>query len=105
MQHNLVVFRNGENAIQAPWKAQLGVELLGWKHPAVESGHAIGSFLWPPEVLPPLLDIIPEARLNLVIYHLRKDEATEVRKPAADIGGDGKKNHRPEPGSFYADTT
>lgn len=45
LQHNLVVFRNGENAIQ---------------------------------VLPPLLDIIPEARLNLVIYHLRKDEAAEA---------------------------
>eukprot|EP00438_Fugacium_kawagutii_P008327 Skav233341 [mRNA] locus=scaffold394:148325:153487:+ [translate_table: standard] len=33
------------------------------------------------QVLPPLLDIIPEARLNLVIYHLRKDEAAEVREP------------------------
>jgi len=45
LQHNLVVFRNGENAIQ---------------------------------VLPPLLDIIPEARLNLVIYHLRMDEPQEA---------------------------
>ena len=46
---------------------------LGCKHPAVTG---IGAPLL--QVLPPLLDIIPEARLNLVIYHLRKDEATEV---------------------------
>jgi len=48
----LVVFRNGENAIQ---------------------------------VLPPLLDIIPEARLNLVIYHLRTDEALEAYNLIKDL--------------------
>lgn len=52
LQHNLVVFRNGENAIQ---------------------------------VLPPLLDIIPEARLNLVIYHLRTDEAVEAYNLIKDL--------------------
>jgi len=52
LQHNLVVFRNGENAIQ---------------------------------VLPPLLDIIPEARLNLVIYHLRSDEAQEAFNLIKDL--------------------
>lgn len=52
LQHNLVVFRNGENAIQ---------------------------------VLPPLLDIIPEARLNLVIYHLRTDEAMEAFNLIKDL--------------------
>mmetsp|Transcript_1767 Transcript_1767/g.3940 ORF Transcript_1767/g.3940 Transcript_1767/m.3940 type:complete len:561 (-) Transcript_1767:411-2093(-) len=52
LQHNLVVFRNGENAIQ---------------------------------VLPPLLDIIPEARLNLVIYHLRTDEAVEAFNLIKDL--------------------
>eukprot|EP00823_Brevimastigomonas_motovehiculus_P001620 TRINITY_DN1220_c0_g1_i1.p1 TRINITY_DN1220_c0_g1~~TRINITY_DN1220_c0_g1_i1.p1 ORF type:complete len:561 (-),score=105.56 TRINITY_DN1220_c0_g1_i1:1373-3055(-) len=42
VKHNLVVFRNGENAMQ---------------------------------MLPPLIDIItPEARLNLVIYHLRNHD-------------------------------
>ena len=41
IRHNIVVFRNGEGALQ---------------------------------VLPPLVDIIPEARLNLVIYYLRADE-------------------------------
>jgi intraflagellar transport protein 56 len=45
LQHNLVVFRNGENALQ---------------------------------VLPPLLEIIPEARLNLVIFYLRTDEVQEA---------------------------
>jgi intraflagellar transport protein 56 len=52
LQHNLVVFRNGENAVQ---------------------------------VLPPLLDIIPEARLNLVIYHLRTDEALEAFNLIKDL--------------------
>lgn len=52
LQHNLVVFRNGENAIQ---------------------------------VLPPLLDIIPEARLNLVIYHLRTDEAQDAFNLIKDV--------------------
>jgi intraflagellar transport protein 56 len=52
LQHNLVVFRNGENAVQ---------------------------------VLPPLLDIIPEARLNLVIYHLRTDEAGEAYNLIKDL--------------------
>jgi len=52
LQHNLVVFRNGENAVQ---------------------------------VLPPLLDIIPEARLNLVIYHLRTDEAQEAYNLIKDL--------------------
>jgi len=50
IKHNLVVFRNGENALQ---------------------------------VLPPLLDLIPEARLNLVIFHLRNhddDQAFELIK-------------------------
>ncbi len=45
VRHNLVVFRNGENALQ---------------------------------VLPPLVDAIPEARLNLVIYHLRNNEVMEA---------------------------
>lgn len=41
IRHNLVVFRNGESALQ---------------------------------VLPPLGDVPPEARLNLVIHHLRHGE-------------------------------
>ncbi|CAJ1414714.1 unnamed protein product [Effrenium voratum] len=52
LQHNLVVFRNGENASQ---------------------------------VLPQLIDIIPEARLNLVIFHLRKGEATEAYNLIKDL--------------------
>uniref|UniRef100_A0A1B6CQU3 Tetratricopeptide repeat protein 26 n=2 Tax=Clastoptera arizonana TaxID=38151 RepID=A0A1B6CQU3_9HEMI len=30
------------------------------------------------QVLPPLVDVIPEARLNLVIYHLKQDEYQEA---------------------------
>mmetsp|Transcript_10534 Transcript_10534/g.23713 ORF Transcript_10534/g.23713 Transcript_10534/m.23713 type:complete len:561 (-) Transcript_10534:157-1839(-) len=52
LQHNLVVFRNGENALQ---------------------------------VLPPLLDIIPEARLNLVIFHLRTEEVMEAYNLIKDL--------------------
>ncbi|PRP86926.1 hypothetical protein PROFUN_03674 [Planoprotostelium fungivorum] len=52
MQHNMVVFRNGENALQ---------------------------------VLPPLLYIIPEARLNLVIYYLRNDEVQEAYNLIKDV--------------------
>eukprot|EP00906_Rhabdomonas_costata_P007860 RCo011231 len=30
------------------------------------------------QILPPLIDVIPEARLNLVIYHLRNEEVQEA---------------------------
>jgi intraflagellar transport protein 56 len=53
VKHNLVVFRNGEDALQ---------------------------------VLPPLMDIVvPEARLNLVIYHLRHDQITEAYELIKDL--------------------
>lgn len=52
IKHNLVVFRNGENALQ---------------------------------VFPPLIDFIPEARLNLVIYHLRNDRITEAYELIKDL--------------------
>ena len=53
VKHNLVVFRNGENALQ---------------------------------VLPPLLDVVePEARLNLVIYHLRQDQVSEAYELLKDM--------------------
>jgi intraflagellar transport protein 56 len=35
--------------------------------------------------LPPLLDIIPEARLNLVIYYLKNDEVTEAYNLIKDL--------------------
>lgn len=52
LRHNLVVFRNGENALQT---------------------------------LPPLLEVIPEARLNLVIYYLKNDEVNEAYKLIKDM--------------------
>lgn len=53
VKHNLVVFRQGENALQ---------------------------------VLPPLLDVVvPEARLNLVIYHLRHDQVSDAYDLIKDL--------------------
>ncbi|KAF6727244.1 Intraflagellar transport protein 56 [Oryzias melastigma] len=52
IQHNLVVFRGGEGALQK---------------------------------LPPLIDVIPEARLNLVIYYLRRDDVQEAYNLIQDL--------------------
>lgn len=37
------------------------------------------------QILPPLLDFIPEARLNLAIYHLRNDEVEEATDLLKDL--------------------
>ncbi|XP_075038989.1 intraflagellar transport protein 56 isoform X2 [Mixophyes fleayi] len=37
------------------------------------------------QVLPPLIDVIPEARLNLVIYYLRQDDVQEAFNLIKDI--------------------
>ena len=37
------------------------------------------------QVLPPLIDIIPEARLNLVIYYLKNDDVNEAYQLIKDI--------------------
>ena len=37
------------------------------------------------QVLPPLVDVIPEARLNLVIFHLRNDEVKEAYELIKDL--------------------
>ncbi|KAJ3102893.1 Intraflagellar transport protein 56 [Phlyctochytrium planicorne] len=52
IQHNMVVFRNGDGALQ---------------------------------VFPSLLDAIPEARLNLVIYYLRNDDIVSAYNLMKDI--------------------
>ncbi len=52
IQHNLVVFSNGEGALQT---------------------------------LPPLVDVIPEARLNLVIYLLKQDDISEAYSLIKDL--------------------
>lgn len=52
IKHNLVVFRNGEGALQ---------------------------------IFPPLLDVIPEARLNLVIYHLKNDDILSAYDLIKDV--------------------
>ncbi|XP_065680751.1 intraflagellar transport protein 56 isoform X1 [Hydra vulgaris] len=52
IKHNMVVFKNGEGALQ---------------------------------VLPALLDALPEARLNLVIYYLKQDDITEAYNLVKDV--------------------
>jgi len=52
IKHNLVVFRNGANALQ---------------------------------VLPPLVEFLPEARLNLVIHYLRSEEVQEAYDLIKDL--------------------
>ena len=37
------------------------------------------------QVLPPLLDVIPEARLNLVIHYLKNDEVNEAYQLIKDM--------------------
>ena len=52
MRHNLVVFSNGENALN---------------------------------VLSPLIEVFPEARLNLIVYHLRNDNVVEAFNCVKDL--------------------
>lgn len=51
-KHNLVVFQNGEGALQE---------------------------------LPPLVDVVPEARLNLVIFYLKKENIVEAYELMKDV--------------------
>ena len=37
------------------------------------------------QVLPPLIDVVPEARLNLVIYYLKNDEVNEAYQLIKDM--------------------
>lgn len=58
-------------------------------------GHGIDMDTKPPQgrhwrgsgaqVLPPVLDLIPEARLNLVVYHLKNDEVHEANALIKDL--------------------
>lgn len=52
VKHNLVVFRDGEGAMQ---------------------------------IFPYLVDVIPEARLNLVIHHLKNDDIKEAFELMKDL--------------------
>lgn len=49
-----------------------GSELL--KHNAVVFGGGEGSL----NILPQLIDVVPEARLNLAIFHMKRGEASEA---------------------------
>lgn len=37
------------------------------------------------QVLPPLVEIFPEAKMNLIIYHLKNDEVGEAYNLVKDI--------------------
>eukprot|EP01022_Parablepharisma_sp_SALTPOND_P028660 TRINITY_DN71360_c0_g1_i1.p1 TRINITY_DN71360_c0_g1~~TRINITY_DN71360_c0_g1_i1.p1 ORF type:complete len:467 (+),score=58.47 TRINITY_DN71360_c0_g1_i1:607-2007(+) len=52
LRHNMVVIRNGENALQ---------------------------------ILPPLVDVLPEARLNLTIHHLKNSELEQAFNVVKDL--------------------
>lgn len=45
------------------------------------------------QVLPPLVDVIPEAKLNLVIYHLKKGEIEEAFNLMKDVEPTSPKEH------------
>lgn len=36
-------------------------------------------------VLPPLMDVFPEAKLNLIIYYLKNDDINEAYNLAKDL--------------------
>ena len=58
------------------------------------------------KTLPPLVDVIPEARLNLVIYYLRTDEIQQVRLPArARICHHLQNGQRPMPAHKHTNTS
>ncbi|CAG0905194.1 unnamed protein product, partial [Darwinula stevensoni] len=58
---------------------QYGMDLV--KHNLVVFRHGEGAL----QILPPLVDVIPEARLNLVIFHLRNDEVKEAYELIKDL--------------------
>ena len=72
IEHNLVVFRNGEGALQV-LKVKLDVE------------YRLSMLNIFAKVLPSQVDVIPEARLNLVIYFLRQDDVNEAYSLIKDL--------------------
>ena len=103
IRHNLVVFTNGEHAIQV--RPSPLYALLPLSPSPTPLTHRTAQVLpgplfmpLPPlspsptplthrtaQVLPPLVDAIPEARLNLVIYHLRHDAVNDAYELVRDL--------------------
>uniref|UniRef100_A0A4W3GE76 Intraflagellar transport protein 56 n=1 Tax=Callorhinchus milii TaxID=7868 RepID=A0A4W3GE76_CALMI len=52
-----------------------------WDHLTVVFRGGAGAL----QILPPLIDVIPEARLNLVIYYLRQDDVQEAYNLIKDL--------------------
>ena len=74
VKHNLVVFRSGENALQV-LPPLLDILLI------YTSFFAVFLLLF----LFSMLDIIPEARLNLVIYYLKNGDVNEAYNLIKDV--------------------
>ena len=89
VSHNLVVFRNGENAlqvrvilIQTYSIVLLDVNMKLQSEFAMQMFHGPVNLL---QVLPPLVDVIPEARLNLIIWHLKHGEVKQAFELIKDM--------------------
>ena len=79
----MVVFSNGERALQA--SAQFGAirrAILRNSGAITLTPHPFRHAL---QLLPPLVGVVPEARLNLVIYHMHNNEVQEAFELMKDI--------------------
>lgn len=83
VRHNMVVFQQGERALQVPsgqmaaMCASSQICLSNLLTPA-SFRHALCLLHFPVQVLPPLVGLVPEARLNLVIFHMHNNEVQEA---------------------------
>lgn len=71
--------RMAEQDIRSTDAGSFGTELL--KHNAVVFGGGEGSL----NILPQLIDVVPEAKLNLAIFHMKRGEPSEAMKLMKNI--------------------
>lgn len=90
LRHNLVVFRGGEHALQVCLCVALVSSVRGRTPVSVIKQTLIHmltclTFITCAQYLPPLGDVPPEARLNLVIHHLRHNDIGEALSLVKDL--------------------
>ena len=79
----MVVFSNGERALQAKRAIRRNTGAIRRNSGAISlTPHPFHHALQP---LPPLVGVVPEARLNLVIYHMHNNEVQEAFELMKDI--------------------
>ena len=83
VRHNMVVFSNGERALQA--SAQFGAIPRAIRRNSGAITLTPHPFRHALQLLPPLVGVVPEARLNLVIYHMHNNEVQEAFELMKDI--------------------